>query len=106
MKTLKSYPFTLILSFILLYGCQQNSQEITDQERQDIINELEQLWEFSLDGVEQQNAEQTFSNFSKMEGTKYIRNGYIYPSIETAKNEYASWWSAPDAIKLKGTWKM
>ena len=28
---------------------------------------------------------------------------HIYPSIATAQNEYASWWSSPDAVKPKVT---
>ncbi len=37
--------------------------------------------------------------FSKIKGSK--RNGYLYPSIDTAKNQYASWFNNPDAAKHK-----
>ena len=36
MKILKTYSFALILTFILLYGCQQSTQEITELERIEI----------------------------------------------------------------------
>ena len=42
-----------------------------------------------------------FSIFRKTEATKYVRNGYIYPSIDKARNQYATWFNSPDAVKQK-----
>ncbi|MCK5104866.1 MAG: nuclear transport factor 2 family protein [Cyclobacteriaceae bacterium] len=47
--------------------------------------------------------EQAFSIFSQTEGVKYVRNGYLYPAIDTTRNQYASWFKSPDAVKQKVT---
>ncbi|MCK5104867.1 MAG: hypothetical protein KAR17_18725 [Cyclobacteriaceae bacterium] len=51
MKTLKTKLLTFILPFILLFGCQQNSQEITEQEKEEIISEIKEQWVTSLTGI-------------------------------------------------------
>lgn len=79
----------------------KKSDQITDQEKEEIISEINIQWEYSSTGIEQHNAEQAFSVFSKEEGTKYVRNGYLYPNIKTAKDQYAAWFSSPDAVKQK-----
>ena len=81
----------------------KNPDQLTDQEKEEIINEIKIQWEYSGTGIEQHNAEQAFSVFSKEEGTKYVRNGYLYPSIDAAKDQYASWFNSPDAVKQKLT---
>ena len=45
----------------------------------------------SGEGITELDAEKTFSVFSKKEGVKYVRNGYLYPDIETAQKQYAEW---------------
>jgi len=79
----------------------KKADQITDQEKEEIINEIKTQWEYSSTGIEQHNAEQGFSVFSKEKGTKYVRNGYLYPSIDTARDQYASWFNSPDAVKQK-----
>jgi len=100
---MKTFYLIIVLFLIAFIGCQQSPKEITDDERNIIINEISQQWKIIIDGLEQQDIEIAFSGFSKSENTKYIRNGYIYPSIDTARNEYASWWSNPDMPKNKVT---
>ena len=73
------------------------------KKKEEIVNEIKIQWEYSGAGIEQHNAEQAFSVFSKEEGTKYVRNGYLYPSIDAAKDQYASWFNSPDAVKQKLT---
>jgi hypothetical protein len=36
-----------------------------------------------------------------MEGVKYIRDGHLYPAIDTAKKQYAQWFSSPGVVKRK-----
>jgi len=81
----------------------KNADLITDQEKEKIFSEIQIQWEYSSAGIEQHNAEQAFSVFSKEEGTKYVRNGYLYPNIETAKEQYAAYFNSPDAVKQKIT---
>ncbi len=79
----------------------KNTDQLTDQEKEMIKQEVATQWRHSGEGIEQHNAEQAFSVFSKNEGTKYIRNGYLYPDIDTAKNQYAAYFNSPDAVKQK-----
>ena len=103
MKNLQTKVITSVFAVIVLYGCQQTPQQITDQEKQEIISEISQLWEYSVKGIEEHNAEQAFSIYSNSEGTKYIRGGYIFPSIDKARDQYASWFKNNDAVKHKLT---
>ncbi|NQU33827.1 MAG: hypothetical protein HQ521_11370 [Bacteroidetes bacterium] len=72
---------------------------LSEEQKAAIINEIQQLFEFSNDGITELNAEKVFSIFSSKEDAKYVRNGHLYPSIETAKNQFAEWFSKPNAVK-------
>jgi len=59
------------------------------------------VWQTGVIGVEELDAELSFSIFSKSQEAKYIRDGHLYPDIETAKNQYAEWFKDPNAKKQK-----
>ena len=86
---------------IVLCGCQPSITPITEQEKEEIISEITRLWETSDQGIEQHDARQAFSVFSEAEGVKYVRKGYIYQSIDTARNQYATWFKNPDIVNQK-----
>ena len=77
------------------HNCNYRTGEERNHKRDNIF------WETSGEGIEQHNAQQAFSVFSKAEGVKYIRDGYLYPSIDFASNQYASWFKNSDAVKRK-----
>lgn len=92
---MKKYLWAMPVIVLLVLPSCQKKQSLTDKQKAVIINEVKQVFEYSLAGIENKDAERAFSLFSKKEGTKYIRDGYLYPSIDTAKNEYAKWFSNP-----------
>jgi hypothetical protein len=92
--------FLTLAIILIVSSCSKNSKhELTDEQKASIKGEIQRLFQYSGDGVTELNAEKTFSTFSNQKGTKYIRNGHIYPDIETAKKEYAGWWKSPDAVR-------
>lgn len=93
---MKTYLWTIPIILLALGSC-KGKADLTDDQKASIRNEIQRLFEISGKGVTELNAEKVFSTFSKKEGTKYIRDGHIYPDIETAQNEYAGWWKSPDA---------
>jgi hypothetical protein len=106
---MKNY-FSILGATILLFtfSCQSGEilnekAELTEEKKEAIKNEIQQLFEFSGEGIRELDAEKTFSVFSKKEGVKYIRNGYLYPNIETAQMQYAEWFAGPEAVKRKIT---
>ena len=91
----------LLLSFCVL-SCTKNAKtELTEEQKSAITAEISQQFEYSSSGITEMDAEKAFSVFSKMEGVKYIRDGHLYPAIDTAKNQYAQWFSSPGAVKRK-----
>jgi hypothetical protein len=94
----------LILFSLFVIACNDNTRkELTEEQKATIIAEIKQQFELSGEGITELDAEKTFSAFSKKEGVKYIRDGHLYPDIETAKQQYADWFKSPDAIKRKMT---
>ncbi len=104
---MKNYLFILFaVLFIAATSCKSGktpnvNDELTDEQKAAITAEIQKLFDFSSDGITELDAEKAFSVFSKEEGVKYVRNGYLYQSIETAKNQYAEWFASPEAVKRK-----
>jgi hypothetical protein len=98
MKTRLLIPLFLILGMTM--SCQKNT-ELTEEQKKSIISEVEAQWKISGEGIEQLNAVKAFSVFSKKEGTTFLREGYLYPNIKAAQNQYAEWFSNPNALKQK-----
>jgi len=104
---MKNYFFILFaVLFIAATSCKSGENpnvnvELTEEQKATIIAEVQKLFDFSVDGITELDAEKAFSVFSKEEGVKYVRNGYLYPSIETAKTQYAEWFASPEAVKRK-----
>lgn len=98
---------TIVTTFIvilLLGSCMNRTNtELSEEQKQKIISEIDLMWQKGGEGIEQLDAEKAFSIFSKNENTKYIRDGYLYPSIETAKKQYAEWFSDLNALNQKVT---
>ncbi len=96
MKTL----LVTILSILIVCSCVNNSKkELSEEQKTAIKSEIQKLFEYSGEGISELNAEKAFSAFSNKEGVKYIRDGHLYPDIETAKNEYDGWFKSPGAVK-------
>ena len=92
-----SKKVTLILIFgaTILFRCNQSSKsEITDVQKERITHEIELVWKESIEGIEQRDVQKAFKSFSKKESAKYLRDGYLYESIEAAKKQYADWLSS------------
>lgn len=98
---------TIMTSFIVILflgSCVNKTKiEFSEEQKQQIISEIDLMWDIAIEGIEQLDAEKAFSVFSKNENAKYIRDGYLYPSIETAKKQYAEWFRDPNALKQKVT---
>ena len=72
---------------------------LSDEKKAAIINDIRQLFDFSTDGIAELNAEKVFSIFSSKEDARYVRNGHLYSSIETAKNQFTEWFSRTNAVE-------
>ena len=88
--------FLTIVTVLIVCSCSKNTKTgLTEEQKSSITAEIVQLNEISFQGIMEGNAEKAFSVFSQQEGVKYIRDGHLYPDIETAKKQYAEWFSAP-----------
>jgi SnoaL-like domain len=92
---MRKYLWTLSAIFTLAISSCQEKTTLSDDQKRVIISEVKDVFELSGKGIEERNADKAFSIFSTKEGTKYIRDGHLYPSIDTAKNQYAKWFSYP-----------
>jgi hypothetical protein len=100
---MRLHIFTIVVFCMALLGSckRESSMQLTQAQKETIIQEIEKVWQVGIKGIEELNAEQGFSSFSKSPDAKYIRNGHIYPDIETAKNEYAGWFNDTNALKQR-----
>jgi hypothetical protein len=62
---MKTFYLIIVLFLIAFIGCQQSPKEISDDERNIIIDEISQQWKIIIDGLEQQDIEIAFSGFLK-----------------------------------------
>ena len=77
MKTLKTYPITIFLSFILLYGCQQNSQEITDQERIEIEENIRTEISSTITDINNHDVDKMMQHCWNDNDFQYAADGHI-----------------------------
>jgi hypothetical protein len=95
-------PIVIVMCLAMFASCKNDSkQELTYAQKETIIQEIDKVWQTAGKGIEELNAELAFSLFSKSKDAKYIRDGHLYPDIETAKKQYAGWFSDPNASKQK-----
>ena len=79
----------------LVVGCSpQGEPPLTDAERGAIEDTIMALWDQTLSGIEEVDAAKAYSLFSEKPDAWYIRDGHLYPSIETAKREYSEGFKA------------
>lgn len=85
----------LIPMALLLAGCSPPGEvPFSDAERAAIEDTILALWDHTLSGIEEVDAEKAYRLFSDRTDTWYIRDGYLYPSIATAEREYAEGFKA------------
>jgi hypothetical protein len=91
----------VILAFLFsITACQKSHAPLTDAEKEEIKKEILEIFNNSMQGIKDKDAATAFGAFSKKEGVKYIRDGHLYPNIETAEKQYAGWFAA-DTITAK-----
>jgi hypothetical protein len=79
----------------VVVGCSpQGEPALTDAERATIEDTILALWDQSLAGIEEVDAAKAYSLFSEKPDVWYIRDGYLYPSIEAAERQYARWFQS------------
>jgi hypothetical protein len=100
MKTLKNSIPIFLISLVAFWGCQKSPATLTDAEKEEIKKEILEKFNNSLQGIKDKDAATAFGAFSEKEGVKYIRDGHLYPDIETAEKQYAGWFAA-DTITAK-----
>jgi DNA-directed RNA polymerase beta' subunit len=120
---IKKHCNLLLGLYLLLSCCQSNENNIITNISKDtitneykvtnlskdtigdfkIINAVEKELDRLTKGIEQLNSDSIFSVFSNNNGTLYLREGYIYPSIETAKNDYKQGFKDLNLISQKIT---
>ena len=85
----------LVTMALLVAGCTSSGEAtFTDAERAAVEDTILALWDHTLSGIEEVDAEKAYRLFSDRPDTWYIRDGYLYPSIATAKREYAEGFKA------------
>lgn len=93
---MKKIIFLTAIITLFLCSCVKNpTTELTAEQKEAIISEVKQVFENTLGGIENRDAERAFSAFSKKEGVKLLQEGYIIPNIENEKNSYAENFSQP-----------
>jgi hypothetical protein len=98
---MKKALFTILVLVIVCSCTKGPKSELSEEQKSAIKSEIQRLFEYAGEGITELNAEKAFSMFSTKEGAKYVRDGKLYPSIETAKNEYAGWFKSPNSVKRK-----
>ncbi len=69
-----------------------------------IIEEVEESLQLLVDGIVEQDADKIFAIFSKVNETRYVRNGDVYKSVDYARKSYAgAFRNRPDSIARKFT---
>lgn len=95
---LKSLLFMLPM-LPVLFSCNQSSSYVPFEtstsdslvDKDIIISQVEASLSDLSEGLINNDAVAIFNIFSKTRKTNYVRNGYIYPSVEKAQEEYANW---------------
>jgi len=83
-----------------MFGCSTDeSMQLTENQKAKISDEIKALWQKSVEGIEQLDANSAFDIFSEDPDSKYVRNGHLYLSIEQARQQYAQWFSKPQPKK-------
>jgi hypothetical protein len=96
MKNLIFSSVALAAILFLFSSCSQETKtELTDKQKEAIISEVKQVFEYTLGGIENRDAERAFSSFSKKESARLVQEGYIVPDIDAEKSEYAKGFSKP-----------
>ena len=99
---MKHLIFTLVICSLFCYSCTQSKKhELTNDEKQQIINEVATQWEIAREGLEQKNAKKLYSVYSSNDRTKYLREIHLYASIEEAEKQYADWFRISNPRNLK-----
>jgi len=87
-KTMKLSIFLSFLGTMILLSCVDKApKELSNEQKQTIIENVNAQWEISGQGIEEKDAFKAFSVFHK--DARYIREGYLYQHIDTAMNQYA-----------------
>ncbi len=90
----KKLTFLTIISILALSCCKQATEPaLTDEQKQEIKKEIDLRWEVAREGIERLDAQKAFSAWSKSENAKYLRDGHLYESIESAKEQYSNWFA-------------
>lgn len=85
----------LIPAALILAACgPSRGAPLTDAERSAIADTVLTLWDQTLAGIEEANAEKAYRFFSDRSDAWYIRDGLLYPSISAAEQEYAEGFKA------------
>jgi hypothetical protein len=80
---------TTIITLLFCSCAKTTTSELTAEQKEAIISEVKQVFEYTLGGIENRDAERAFSSFSKKEGTKIVQEGSVVPDIDAEKNNYA-----------------
>jgi hypothetical protein len=97
---MKNTIYIFLLSLLILWGCNETKRTLTEAEKGQIEKEITEIFNNSMQGIKDKDVATAFGAFSEKEGVKYIRDGHLYPNIETAEKQYAGWFAA-DTITAK-----
>ena len=101
----RQHLFPVVISLVLLVSCSPNpDQELTSEQKDAIIEEIETIWDAGSVGLENLDVEPMFSYLSESEVTKIITYGYLNTDIQALKKQFKEWFDSPAAIKQKSTW--
>lgn len=99
---MKHLFFSLVICSVFCCSCTKSKKhELTNDEKQQIISEVETQWKISCEGIEQKDAQKAYSVFSSNDGTKYLRELHLFASIEEAEKQYADWFRISNPRNLK-----
>ena len=90
---MKNYSkIAAVIVLLIIVSCQQTST-LTEKQKEAIIREVKQVFEYTLGGIENRDAERAFSSITK--NTKLLQEGYIITDLEKEKNGYKENFSKP-----------
>ena len=96
--------FPVVISLLFLISCStKTNQELTTEQKEAIIEEIETIWDNGSKGFEDLDVEPMFSYISESDDAKIISYGYLNMDIQAMKKQFTEWFNSPAAVKQKVT---
>jgi hypothetical protein len=83
---MKNLPFFLMLSILLFFGCSQQSDTLTEDEKTKIEQEINSIMDQINEGMNTHDVDRIVANWLKTEDFIYVGNGHVIAYDDLYKN--------------------